>query len=322
MKAHDRDAYSEVSVTCHARAMPPIIQSEAGTEAITHDFVRELFRTCPFDCGRLAVLGRGVLCPAPAESLSGGPLEPDLSARVRIYTLGQVAVSIDGLPLRSGGKARRRPLNLLFALISRGGRPVPVALLRKAMAEDETGDDTPYTRGAFDMALNRLRQMLGVPGLLQLGDGLLSLNEALCWVDAWAFERTLLLADRQPEPAGGWALLEWALDLYEGEFLAGEDAAWALLARERIRSRLLRIARRLGRSFEAAGRWPEAGGLYERLREHYPLDEELCLHLIRSHVKRNEFAQAKGIYARCRELLAKVLGVLPNPAIKAMLEAA
>jgi DNA-binding SARP family transcriptional activator len=241
---------------------------------------------------------------------------------VRIFTLGQISVVVNGQLLRSGTKAQRRPLSLLQCLLTRGGKPVPVGFLRKAMGDGDDAGDEHYTRGAFDMALSRLRHLLAVPDLLRLGDGFLSLNEKLCWVDAWEFENLVIRADLQPNPACGRILLEQALHLYEGEFLEGEVSAWAILARERIRSRLLRVARRLGRALEEGGHWAEAGELYERLREHFPLDEDLCLHLIRSHVRRNEFAQASGIYARCRELLAKVLGVLPNPAIKSMLETA
>ena len=241
---------------------------------------------------------------------------------VRIYTLGQAAVLVQGQPLRFSGKAQRRPLLLLHSLLPRGGRAVPVTLLRQALGEGDGFGDAPLSRGAFDMALSRLRHLLTLPDLLQLGDGLLSLNLDLCWVDAWACEQLLMQVDQQPDPACGQSLLERALGLYEGDFLAGEETAWTVLARERIRARLQRVARRLGAVFEQAGRQAEADALYERMRELFPLDEELCLRLLRSHIRRNEYGQAVSLHARCRELLAKVLGVLPGPAIEALFEPA
>ncbi len=241
---------------------------------------------------------------------------------VRIYTLGQATVMVRGQPLRFSGKAQRRPLLLLHSLLARGGRAVPVALLRQAQGEAGDFGDKPLSRGAFDMALNRLRHLLALPDLLQLGDGVLSLNPDLCWVDAWACESLLMQVDRQSNPACGQDLLERALDLYEGDFLAGEETAWAVLARERIRARLLRVARRLGETFEQAGRQEEADALYKRMRELFPLDEELCLRLLRSHIRRNEYGQAVSLHTRCRELLAKVLGILPGPAIEALFEPA
>ena len=251
------------------------------------------------------------------------PPSPDLvhwPYPVRIYTLGQSTVVVRGQPLHFTGKAQRRPMRLLHCLLARGGRAMPVNLLRKAMGEDDESGSGFYSRGAFDMALSRLRQLLTVPDLVQVGDEMVSLNESLCWVDCWACEKLLVQVEQQSDPTCGLVLMERALALYEGEFLAGEDAAWVILARERIRSRLTRISRRLGQRLEELQRWEEAGALYERLRELFPVDEDLCLHLIRSHIKRGEFAQANGIYARCRILLAKVLGVLPSPALQALLE--
>jgi DNA-binding SARP family transcriptional activator len=239
---------------------------------------------------------------------------------VRIHTLGQATVLLRGQPLRFSGKAQRQPLLLLHCLLAKGGRAVPVTLLRQALGEGDNFGDAPLSRGAFDMALNRLRHLLALPDLLQLGDGLLSLNLDLCWVDAWACEQLLMQVDQQPDPGCGLALLERVLNLYEGDFLAGEDTAWAVLARERIRARLQRVARRLGETFELAGRQAEADTLYERMRELFPLDEELCLRLLRSHLRRNEYGQAVSLHARCRELFTKVLGVLPGPAIEALFE--
>ena len=241
---------------------------------------------------------------------------------VRIYTLGQTLMLLHGQPLRFSGKAQRRPLLLLHGLLARGGRAVPVTLLRQALGEGDGSGDVPLSRGGFDMALSRLRHLLPLPLLLQLGDGLLSLNQDLCWVDAWACERLLLQVDQTTDPACGQVLLERALGLYEGDFLAGEETAWTVLARERIRARLQRVARRLGEAFEQAGRQVEADALYERMRELFPLDEELCLRLLRSHLRRNEYGQAVSLHTRCRELLAKVLGVLPGHAIEALFEPA
>lgn len=240
---------------------------------------------------------------------------------VRLYTLGRSAIVVHGVARRGQGKAQQRPIQLLHSLLARGGRAVPVTLLRKALWDDPDGNDAQATRGAFDMALNRLRRLLGVDAALQLGDGLLSLNQEICWVDAWACERLLGQVDRMRDPACAVVLLERALTLYQGDFLDGEETAWSILARERMRARLLRVARRLGETLEEAGEWAEAGRLYARLREDFPLDEALCRHLIRSHVARAQWAEASGLYARCRSLFAKLLGVLPGPEIRAMLDA-
>lgn len=256
-------------------------------------------------------------CDACSELslMPGPPAQP-----VRLYTLGRNDVVVSDQPLVFHGKAQRRPLRLLYSLLARGGRAVPVALLRQTLGEGEDFGDLPLSRGAFDMALSRLRHLLRVPDLLVLGDDQLWLNQDLAWVDAWACEALLRQADAASDPVRGRALLERALDLYEGDFLAGEDHAWTVLARERLRARLLRVSRHLADALEQTGRMAEAGDLYERLRELFPVDEELCLRLIRSHLRRQQPGQAQSLRLRCRELLAKVLGVLPGPAIEALFE--
>lgn len=267
----------------------------------------------PIHVGRL-VRQAGLAAPSPALVRWPYP--------IRFYTLGRAAVVVDGQPIRFAGKAQHRPMLLLHCLLARGGREVPVSALLRAMWDDRDELDRQESRGAFDMALSRLRRILGDPQALCLGDAHLSLNERLCWVDAWACERLLGHVDQARDPACGQILLERALGLYQGDFLEGEESAWTVLARERMRARLLRVGRRLGESFEHAGQWAEAGDLYDRLRELFPLDEELCRHLIRSHVERDELVQARGLYDRCRHLMARVLGVLPSPSILALLDPA
>lgn len=295
-----REQGVEASAVCQPADLFVSLCAVALEEAIEPVYVNRLVKQA------------GLAAPSPALVRWPYPL--------RFYTLGRAAVVVDGQPLRFSGKAQHRPMLLLHCLLARGGREVPVNTLLRAMGEDREDDDGPKSRGAFDMALSRLRRLLGEPQALLLGDGRLSLNQRLCWVDAWACERLLGHVDQAHDPACGQILFERALDLYQGDFLEGEASAWTVLARERMRAHLLRVARRLGEAFERHGQWAEAGDLYARLRELFPLDEDLCRHLIHSHVERDELAQAMGLYSRCRELMAKVLGVLPSPSIRALLD--
>jgi LuxR family maltose regulon positive regulatory protein len=235
---------------------------------------------------------------------------------VRIYTLGRPAIVVDGQPIVFSGKAQRRPLELLYYLVANGGREFAVSRLISALWGDEDG---AVSRNAFDMALNRLRRLVDVPEAFLLRGGRLSLSEGLCWIDIRAFERLLGDADAEKDMDCRQALLERALGLYQGDFLQGEETSWAVLARERLRSRLMRSITRTGQSLEEAGRWPEATRLYDRVRELFPLEEDLCRRLLRSHIEQGEYVQATHLYGRCRELFVKVLGVLPSPGIVALI---
>jgi hypothetical protein len=115
------------------------------------------------------------------QTLRLTPISTAIPATValRIYTESS---SVDGKPLRSSGKAQHKPLDLLKALIAFGGRDVNTRILTEALWPDADGD---AAQGAFDATLHRLRRLLGVDNAVQLKDGKLSLNENLCWVDAW-----------------------------------------------------------------------------------------------------------------------------------------
>lgn len=116
------------------------------------------------------------------------PPPPGAGARwpwpVRVLTRGRFEVQIDGQPLRSQGKAQRRPLELLQALIDAGGQASATALADRLWPDAE-GDQA---MAAFEVALRRLRQLLGLPQGLRLSGGLLSLDPQQIWVDVLADE--------------------------------------------------------------------------------------------------------------------------------------
>lgn len=285
--------------------------------------------------GREAGVLECVLCQAPdilatlcAEALDAGieleyvtrlirnshlqPASPTVERwpyPVRIHTLGRPAIVVEGKPIVFSGKAQRRPLELLYYLVANGGREVAVSRLIGVLWPEEEGT---VSRGAFDMALNRLRRLLKVPDALLLQGGRLSLSDQVCWIDRRVLERLLGDADGETDLSCALALLERAVGLYQGDLLQGEECGWAVLAREKLRARLMRCVKRTGERLEEAGRWPEATRLYDRVRELFPLEEELCRRLLHSHIQQGEYVQASHLYDRCRELFAKVLGVLPS----------
>ncbi len=246
--------------------------------------------------------------------------EPDAWPwRVRVYTLGPFAVLRDGEPLLFSGKAQRKPMELLKALIGFGSSAVPVDTVIHALwPEPYEGD----SQKVFDITLHRLRKLIGDDAAVTLSDRRVSLNPALVWLDTRSFEQRLapLAAsswDSAPAERSGHAPVEQAapglLHLYRGTFMAGEpDSAWTLAMRDRLATQFRRYLLRLGRHFEAGGRWTEAVHVYERGVELEPLAEEfyrqmmVCLH------HQGQHAQAIEVFRRCRHMLSVVLGVKPS----------
>jgi ATP/maltotriose-dependent transcriptional regulator MalT len=252
------------------------------------------------------------------------PRSPELEAwpwPLALRTLGRFEVARDGAPLELRGKAQKKPLELLKALVALGGEAVESSRLAAALWPDADGD---AARASFDTTLYRLRKLLGVDTALVLADGKLSLDRSQCWVDVWAFERAARAAEAsvQAGDAGADALIRLGralLDAYPGHFLAGDaDQRWAIDLRDRLRARLLRTVLGLGQRLQAARRWNDGIALYDRALERDNLAEGLYCGLMVCHRELGQPAAAQHAYRRCRELFSVVLGIKPSAETEAV----
>lgn len=259
------------------------------------DFVRALIRR------------RGLKIDAPPVRLARWPWP------VRVRCFGALEIERDGEPLRFAGKIPRRPLALLAALVAFGGSGVAVARLADALWPDAEGDAAQH---AFVTALQRLRGLLGQRDALMLQDGRLSLDPRLCWVDALAFE-SVDIDDRSDGAAGD---RERALALYRGPFLAHDDAGWALAARERLRSRFVRLGGADLQRHLDAGDWPGTIACAEQLLEADAGVELFYQQLMRAQLHLGRGPDVMASYRRCREALASTRGLRPSATTEALLD--
>ncbi|MGZ5129783.1 MAG: AfsR/SARP family transcriptional regulator [Caldimonas sp.] len=228
---------------------------------------------------------------------------------------GHFAVDVDDVELRPKGKAPRRPLDLLRFMVAAGGSNVPSSSAVAALWPSSEGD----ALHAFESALHRLRKLLGRDDAIDYGDGLLTLQRRLVWVDTWAFERFVgrLDDDILREPVR--TTIEALLRLYRGHFLADYyDAPWTLGQRDRLRSKFLRAVCLLGDRCEAAGDWDEAVRLYQRSIEFENLAEELYRRLIIAYRTLGQDASTLEQYRRCRQMLSVMLGAQPSASLEAL----
>ena len=199
----------------------------ALAEDIERDYVRMLIRRRKL--------------PPPSPDIADWPWP------LALRTLGEFVIAHDGVPLVSKGKAQKKPLELLKALIAHGGRNVDAAMLTALLWPDAEGDDA---KTSFDSNLYRLRKLLAADGAVLLADGKLSLNPEVVWLDVWAFENAL---------DSGQA--DAALALYRGHFLALDAASpWVLPARDRLQAKLVRAVLATGEVLEGRGEWDRARG--------------------------------------------------------------
>lgn len=129
---------------------------------------------------------------------------------VRVRTLGGFAIEVDDRAVSAEGKQQKRPLELLQALVALGGSAGRERLADLLWPEAE-GD---RALDALEVALRRLRQLLGGPDAVPLRGGRLTLDPHHVWVDVLRAP----LAARRPVDA----------------FLPDQTAHWAVTARERL----------------------------------------------------------------------------------------
>jgi len=244
---------------------------------------------------------------APAHDIEAWPWP------VRIHALGRFELRVNDELVSFVGKAPKKPLALLKAIICLGGQDVKDYQLVDALWPDDEGDSA---RDAFRVALHRLRKILGDTEAILVEDGRVSLNRHLCWVDALVFDELTNSARGSAEPDPSQ---QRALALYRGALLpADRDESWSMVMRERLRSKFMHQFARVGAILEARGAWNEALDLYLRALDVDNLTESFYQGLMRCHVALGRHANALDAYRQLRDTLAATLGVDPSPATEAL----
>ncbi len=252
------------------------------------------------------------------------PGSPDVASwpwPVKIYTLGRFSLVIDDVPVAFARKAPKKPIALLKFIVAAGDRPVPITRALDALWPDEEGD---AAQKSFQITLHRLRKLLQHADALQLQQGRLSLNAALCWVDSWAFERLAVYATAAPDSPHEDAkeAPARALALYDGNFLSDDlEEPWTLSLRERLRARYIRL---VGLQ---ASRLIENGDLEAAIDSTSEVSQPTILPKSSTSASCAATssslrpAEALAVYHRLRRTLAITLGVPPSPATEALFRA-
>ena len=191
--------------------------------------------------GRIAWVGRHADMPASYA----GPWR-DLGEVILLPGLINAHCHLDYTDMAGQLTPPRHFVDWIKALVALGPEGVIKDTVAGALWPDSEGD---AARDAFEVTLHRLRKLLGRDEAVQLTHGMLQVNRALVWVDSSAFERLAAEANGE-HGALNVAAAEGALTLYGGPFLQNEeDTPWLLPARERLRSRYIRLAIRTAQHF-------------------------------------------------------------------------
>lgn len=223
---------------------------------------------------------------------------------VKIHTLGRFELTCSQRPLERSRKESRKPLTLLKALICAGGAAVPASRLLDWIWPDSEAD---AAQKSLDMAVHRLRAMVGINGFIKVSDGQLELDRRLVWVDAWEFAAQATAASLSEAQAARVA------GLYEGQFLAHDlDSAWAVSYRERLRDRFNRLICSQAAAAEGEGRFEDARDWYQRGLEVDDVVESFYQGIMRCQLRLGRRADVLSTFQRLRRTLGAKLRTLPS----------
>lgn len=244
---------------------------------------------------------------------------PGPAPTLHVQVLGQFRLTRDDAPLEFGVKPATRALDILRILAIAADHTCSLEHLYDWLWPDADGDNA---KAACDQALHRLRKLLGDPELVIQREGKLQLARERVRVDldAWELRLKQALHVDRPQPAGD-AELERVFFDFSGPLLQHERAnAWSLPAAERVRSKLLDLAIRLGQRHEARGGFARAQTAYLHALDFYPASARLYEALIRARLAQGDRAGALEDYGRFERIRQTAFNTPASSAIRRLIE--
>ena len=234
-----------------------------------------------------------------------------MSLSLCIRTLGGLSIELGGHPLTAFDS---RKVQALLVYLACTGRPHPREVLAEFFWEERTQSQALSN---LRVALTSLRQTVGL--FVTIARETVGIrSDADVWLDVAVFE------SRLNDAGTDVTKLVAAIDLYQGDFLAGfyvDSVAfkeWAACERERLRLRVMDALDMLIGCHVQASDYAAGIAAATRLLDMDPLREETHRQLMDLLWRSDQRGKALEQYETCRRLLADELRVEPMPETTAL----
>ncbi|MBL7253493.1 AfsR/SARP family transcriptional regulator [Paractinoplanes lichenicola] len=230
---------------------------------------------------------------------------------LRFTLLGAVEVWRDGQPLGAGHPRQRAVLAFLLA---EGAQPAPTDVLIDRVWGDSP---PPSARQTLHAHIARLRRLVQPDAALTFASGCYVLAVEPEQVDVHRFGRLVARA-AEPDcpPERGLTLLREAMELWQGEPMAGLTGDWAEQTRQAWQRQHVDAAIAWSAAERHAGHPAAAIPLLTDLTGRHPLHEPLALALMEALDAAGRPAEALAHYDTIRRHLQEELGADPGPALQ------
>jgi LuxR family maltose regulon positive regulatory protein len=199
---------------------------------------------------------------------------------VKALGLGDFSIEIDGSILDESKGLTAKAKELLFFLLSTGRRARRDELMEALWPGSLLKDSSVLRTNVY-----RLRKVLYDQCIVVQGDSYRIDPAGHFWFDLHYFKELVQRARQtQCSPSERVMLLETAIRLYRGPFLADVSADWCVAERYDLEIRFASAALSLATVYLKNGRHGDAASLCERVLAADPFDEEAVLLLVRAHL--------------------------------------
>ena len=240
---------------------------------------------------------------------------------LQAYVLGEFRLYRDGILVSSKDWHTSQARQLFKLLLTERGKIVSAQRLADLLWAEAYAESAHKTLRSATSALRDVlepdRQLRTPSRFVPRGHGgyrlLLPADDTL-WIDAVEFESLLDQARREQDKSRKEKLLDEALQLYAGEYLAeDENARWALPERRRLRERYLTTATTLMEMRIETGHYDEAIQIGRRALVVDAYSEPLYRLIMYCQANQGNTAGALQTFEYCRQLLDDQLGADPSP---------